>query len=193
MTIRQNLAAVTILATLWAGIPIAVTTITPEPAPPFELHIIAEPPPEPVWTDTALLLTFEGPPPTLEPTAAPTASPQPTSSFGETSEPATIPPATDRDRALATLADLGAPAWVVRGFDCIASSESGWASIRSRYQNSNGTYDHGVFQLNDVHWPRLNRLGLDPYIPEHAATFVMVLWRESGFGPWSATRWGCGV
>jgi hypothetical protein len=97
-----------------------------------------------------------------------------------------------RGRALARFAELGAPAWVIAGFDCIGWKESGWNSIRSRYMNSNGTYDHGPLQFNDVHWPRLNRYGLDPYVPEHAAEFAWIIFQEQGFNPWRATRAGCG-
>jgi hypothetical protein len=129
------------------------------------------------WTDTALLLTFDGPPPTT------TTLPPP---------PILVPP-TLRERALNKLAELGAPQWVVRGLDCLGWAESGWQAIRSKYMNDNGTWDHSFWQFNDIHWPRLNRMGLNPYIPEDAAVFAWTLYSESGFGPWSATRAKCGV
>jgi hypothetical protein len=190
--LRVNLAAFLTLAAAASGIPLAVASATPGPPPPaYEVVVTPILPPittRPVWTDTALLLSFEGPPPT-----APEPEPEP-----EPERPADhpAPVALDssvRGRALSTLAELGAPGWVINGFDCLARSESGWRNIRSDHANSNGTFDHGVWQINDVHWPRLNARGLDPYVPEDAATFVWTLWRESGFGPWSATRWGCGV
>lgn len=98
-----------------------------------------------------------------------------------------------RDRALAQFARLGATGWQISVFDCIGYHESGWQSKRSNKQNSNGTWDNGPMQINDIHWPTLNRLGLDPYVPEDAAVYAWRLSSEGhNFKPWSVAA-SCGV
>jgi hypothetical protein len=98
-----------------------------------------------------------------------------------------------RDEALDEFRALGAAQWQIDVFDCIGYKESGWQSKRSNRPNANGTWDHGPFQINDVHWPTLNRLGLDPYNARDAARYA---WRLSGngsfFTAWSV-HWSCGV
>lgn len=98
-----------------------------------------------------------------------------------------------RGRALAKIASFGAAQWQIDVFDCIGWHESGWQSKRSNKANYNGTYDHGPFQINDVHWSQLNAQGLDPYVPEDAATYVWQLSRQgTRFGAWSVHSL-CGV
>jgi hypothetical protein len=122
-------------------------------------------------------------PPAAEPTAAPPESVDVSDRSG----------GTVRDRALTQLQWLGAAQWQISVFDCIARNESRWQNKRSDRMNYNGTWDHGVWQINDIHWPLLNALGLDPYIPEDAARFVWRLSRSgSSFQPWSV-RASCGV
>lgn len=98
-----------------------------------------------------------------------------------------------RDRALDKLRALGAAQWQISIFDCIGAHESGWQSKRSNRMNSNGTWDHGPFQINDIHWPALNAQHLDPYVPEDAAVYVWQLSRSgTSFGAWSVHGL-CGV
>lgn len=131
---------------------------------------LTTPPPVVPWADTGHERAHEPPPP---PTTTPEA-PAPT-----IAPPTTIAaaPLTLRERALGQLAALGAPPWVIAGFDCIGRHESGWRNARS------STGDSGVFQINDVHRPELARLGLDPWLPEDAATFALQLWARAG-GSW---------
>lgn len=99
-----------------------------------------------------------------------------------------LPELTLRERALQKLTELGAPPWVVNGFDCIGWRESKWSNVRSR------TGDDGVLQINDVHDPELRRLGLDPYVPEDAAEFSWRLFTRAGnsFRDWTV-RGLCGL
>jgi hypothetical protein len=128
------------------------------------------------WTDTALLLTFDGPAPTPTTTLPP--------------PPILVPPTplTLRERALNRLAELGAPQWAISAFDCIGWRESGWENKRSV------TSDDGTLQINDVHDAELRASGLDPYVPEDAATFSWRLFTRAG---WSFRDWTvrglCGV
>lgn len=97
-------------------------------------------------------------------------------------------PVTLRERALNRFAELGAPAWVIAAFDCIGRNESGWTNSRSK------TGDSGTLQINDVHRPELDRLGLDPMVPEDAATFAWRLFTRAGwsFRDWVVAPW-CGL
>lgn len=151
----------------------------------------------PVWTDTALALSYDGPPkPPDPPPPPPEPEPEPEQPVANHTPPP--PPrfyegGDVRSRALNRLAVLGAVQWQLNVFDCLGWAESGWQSKRSNQINSNGTWDHGPFQINDIHGPRLNSLGLDPYVPEQAADYVWLI--SSGgtnFRPWS-TRYKCGV
>lgn len=192
---RPTLAGVLVASLILVGI-VVPDTARAEDRPPNESVVERSDPldavsiPPITYTDRALLLTVTGPPPTTEQVSEPPPEPKP-----EPAQPASeaAPLLSVRDRALSKLRELGAAAWQIGVFDCIGSHESGWQSIRSRRANSNGTFDHGPFQINDIHWPLLNSLGLDPYRPEDAAVFV---WRLSGngqrFGAWSVHA-SCGV
>jgi len=52
-------------------------------------------------------------------------------------------------------------------------------------KNSNNTIDCGLWQINDIHLPELNRLGLNRFNPEDATKFARVLYeRNGGWGDW---------
>jgi hypothetical protein len=89
-------------------------------------------------------------------------------------------PPTLRERALNRLVELGAAPWQIGVFDCIGWHESNWRNVRNHQSG-----DDGVFQISDIHDPQLRAQGLDPYVPEDAATFAWQLSRQgSTFKPW---------
>jgi hypothetical protein len=98
----------------------------------------------------------------------------------------TLPPPqpTLRQRTLDTLTELGATPEQLTIWDCIGRAESGWTNATST------TGDHGVLQINAIHLEHLARIGLDPYIPEDAATYAYGLWQARGFQPWTTAK-GC--
>lgn len=168
------------MATVAVKGPVPVETVEAVTPPAVEpVDLVVAPPHEPEQPPVdASPPTTEVPPPPPEP------------------EPQLHPAMTGtvRERALARLAELGATPWMLTVFDCIGRHESGWQSIRSHRANPNGTFDHGPFQLNDVHWPTLNGAGLDPYVPEDAATFAWSLSRNgTRFSPTWTVASRCGV
>lgn len=129
--------------------------------------------------DDAVLPIVGSPAPPATIVAAPpvAATPEPA--------PLQLPPPIDpgdlRGRALARFVELGAAPWQVAMFDCIGRNESGWQNVRGRWSP-----DSGVLQINDVHLPLLHDLGLDPWVPEDAATFAWQLSRQGrNFSPWT--------
>ena len=80
----------------------------------------------------------------------------------------------------------------------IMKAESGGQNIRSRNANTDGTYDWGLFQINDIHKNLLIQKGiiksdmselLDPNKNLQAAR---LLYQSSGLKPWASSkaRWG---
>lgn len=110
----------------------------------------------------------------------------PPSSTTTTRPTYTLPPPqpTLRQRTLDTLTELGATPEQLTIWDCIGRAESGWTNATST------TGDHGVLQINAIHLEHLARIGLDPYIPEDAATYAYGLWQARGFQPWTTAK-GC--
>lgn len=81
----------------------------------------------------------------------------------------------------------------------VMMAESGGQSIRSKTQNKDGTYDHGLMQINDVNVPVLTKAGIiksvdDLYDPEKNIQAAAYLYRQSGWKPWksSQAKWGGG-
>ena len=122
--------------------------------------------PDTQWTDMALSLTVDPSPDRVVEQPARQTEPPPELSL--------------RERALNRFVELGAPPWVVGAFDCIGWYESKWQNVRSR------TGDTGVLQINDVHRPELRAWGLDPWVPEDAATWSWHLFTRAG---WSFRDW----
>jgi len=142
------------------------------------------------YSDEALTLTVVAAAPEPEP-EPPAPEPEPLRVVQSAPPPAAT--SNVRDRALAQFAQLGATSWQISVFDCIGWHESGWQSKRSNKQNPNGTYDHGPLQINQIHYPKLNALGLDPYVPEDAAVYAWRLSSEGhNFKPWTVAA-SCGV
>jgi len=52
------------------------------------------------------------------------------------------------------------------------------------HSNGNGTIDVGIAQLNEVHFPRMRKMELDPYIKEDNIAFAKILYEEEGLEPW---------
>ena len=50
-------------------------------------------------------------------------------------------------------------------------------------RNRNGTIDCGLWQINDIHLPEMERLGLDRNDPEDATAFARILYDRAG-GQW---------
>lgn len=82
------------------------------------------------------------------------------------------PPRDYRTQVLEELRALGAAEWIVHSLDCIGFSESNWQNIRSHRMNSDGTFDHGGLQINDVN---VRRFRLDPYDPWSQAWMALQL------------------
>lgn len=126
------------------------------------------------------------PPPSLPSSSTSTTTPAPgTTTTTITTRPTyTLPPSqpTLRQRTLNTLAELGATPAQLTVWDCIGQAESGWTNATSP------TGDHGVLQINAIHLEHLARIGLDPYIPENAATYAYGLWQTRGFQPWTTAK-----
>ena len=67
----------------------------------------------------------------------------------------------------------------------IAKCESGLKAEAYNPNNSNGTTDGGLWQINDVHNGTLQTLGLDKYNPEDATEFARLLYdQRGGWGDW---------
>jgi len=58
-------------------------------------------------------------------------------------------------------------------------------------QNKDGTTDGGIFQLNSVHDPELNRLGLNKFDPDDNIKFARILFDRHGLQPWESSRVDC--
>lgn len=52
--------------------------------------------------------------------------------------------------------------------------------------------DGGLYQLNQVHLPQLNKLGLDRYELHDNLTYAKILYDSSGLSPWNMSKhcWG---
>eukprot|EP01089_Gocevia_fonbrunei_P001028 TRINITY_DN10983_c0_g1_i1.p1 TRINITY_DN10983_c0_g1~~TRINITY_DN10983_c0_g1_i1.p1 ORF type:complete len:137 (-),score=14.03 TRINITY_DN10983_c0_g1_i1:52-462(-) len=73
---------------------------------------------------------------------------------------------------------------------CIVSHESSGDAHAANY-NSNGSYDIGVFQINDIHWRSCSD-GKAPCDVETNLKCAEMVWKEHrSFSPWS-TCGGCG-
>lgn len=176
--------ALIIGATVPAEQPANAANVTP--AVPYALVSSPPDPPAISIAPDAEIVAERIPAPLIE--AAPIADPP---------LPPIVPPPpvelTIRERALAQLERLGATERQLIVFDCIGWYESGWQSKRSNQRNADGTYDHGPFQINDVHRAQLAAQNLDPYNPEDAATYVWQLSRQGRiFTAW-AVHTLCGV
>jgi hypothetical protein len=81
--------------------------------------------------------------------------------------------------------DLDVPNQDILTMIRIARAESGLRADAMN-RNSNGTFDLGVFQINDVHSKRISRA--DRLDFEKNIRFAYTLYQEQGFGPWSASK-----
>lgn len=67
----------------------------------------------------------------------------------------------------------------------IATGESGLNPTICGPHNNDGTKDCGLWQINDVHVPEMERLGLDRLDPEDATKFARILYdRNGGWSDW---------
>jgi len=66
----------------------------------------------------------------------------------------------------------------------VANCESGLNPKAYNPNNSNGSTDGGLWQINSTHDSRLEVLGLNKYNPEDATKFARMLYDESGWRPW---------
>lgn len=66
----------------------------------------------------------------------------------------------------------------------VARCESGLNPKALNTNNPNGTTDGGLWQINDVHNPTLERLGLDKYDPVDATKFARMLYEQNHFNDW---------
>jgi len=66
----------------------------------------------------------------------------------------------------------------------VASCESGLNANAYNPNNSNGSTDGGLWQINSVHDSRLEALGLDKYNPEDATKFARMLYEQNGWRDW---------
>lgn len=71
----------------------------------------------------------------------------------------------------------------------IATCESKLTASEIGGPNFNGSYDYGLFQLNEIHaakWPEFWEMWADPYWNTAKA---YELWVDQGWRPWSACIW----
>src|SRR5688572_14429380 len=69
----------------------------------------------------------------------------------------------------------------------IMSLESGGRNIPSGYNAGGGEDSHGLFQINlDAHGSRISREQV--YNPEANIAYAARLYKDSGWGPWSASK-----
>lgn len=66
----------------------------------------------------------------------------------------------------------------------IATCESGLKPTAHNPENYDGSYDAGLWQINSVHQPTLDRLGLDKWDPEDATEFARMLYEKNGWRDW---------
>ena len=101
-------------------------------------------------------------------------------------------PQSPREAVLAVLEREGLaaewPAW-----DCIIQAESRWNP------NAIGAaQERGLTQVHPIHWDRVRYPstawadGSRLFDPEYNMEVALVLWRASGWQPWT-TRWKCGL
>eukprot|EP01113_Clastostelium_recurvatum_P037145 TRINITY_DN53_c0_g2_i2.p1 TRINITY_DN53_c0_g2~~TRINITY_DN53_c0_g2_i2.p1 ORF type:complete len:151 (+),score=30.29 TRINITY_DN53_c0_g2_i2:60-512(+) len=73
---------------------------------------------------------------------------------------------------------------------CIVKHESSGNANAANY-NTNGSYDVGVWQINNIHWGACNG-GKAPCDVESNLKCAIEVWNErKSFGPWSTCK-GCG-
>jgi len=61
-------------------------------------------------------------------------------------------------------------------------------NIKAQNKNTNSSIDGGVAQLNSVHLPELNRLGLDRFNPSDAYEFMAILIKRNGTSDYLASK-----
>lgn len=66
----------------------------------------------------------------------------------------------------------------------VCKAESGLQNIRSHKMNSNGTYDWGLCQINDVHKEKLVNFYANILDPEKNIQVASIIWRNSGKEAW---------
>lgn len=66
----------------------------------------------------------------------------------------------------------------------VAECESNLDPKAYNPNNTNGTTDGGLWQINSSHDKRLQELGLDKNNPEDATKFARMLYDERGWNPW---------
>lgn len=54
--------------------------------------------------------------------------------------------------------------------------------------NRNGTTDHGIWQINDIHKKNMADLGLNIYKSEDTLEYGFILMKREGTKPWSASK-----
>lgn len=62
----------------------------------------------------------------------------------------------------------------------------------ARNVNKNGTIDYGLMQVNSVHIPAMEKLGLDIENPEDNLQYGLLLLSKNGLQPWKSSKscWG---
>lgn len=70
----------------------------------------------------------------------------------------------------------------------IVNCESGFKPHAYNPTNTNGTTDGGLWQINDVHNPTLQELGLSKWDPEEATQFARMLYEQNGWRDWVCAR-----
>ena len=65
--------------------------------------------------------------------------------------------------------------------------ESGYSTTAFN-RNTNKTTDHSLFQINSIHIPEAQKMGLDITDPNDNALFAIHLIKSQGLTPWSASK-----
>ena len=66
----------------------------------------------------------------------------------------------------------------------VATCESGLKTNAYNPNNTNGSTDGGLWQINSVHDKELKRLGLDKFNPVDATKFARILYEQNGWSDW---------
>lgn len=71
--------------------------------------------------------------------------------------------------------------------DGIVNAESQYNCQISK-PNKNGTRDHCLFQINDIHIPEMKKMGLNIDDPEDNAQFAVILMKRNGLRDWNSSK-----
>jgi hypothetical protein len=96
--------------------------------------------------------------------------------------------ALSRDAVMDLWRGAGGPGGQASYADTIAFRESGRVPTARGGPNTDGSFDHGLWQINDVHSRRFARMWADRYDPAANASMAVGVWRDAGWNAWTTHR-----